>query len=406
MPDSPKRIVVIGGGLAGAKAVEALREKGYDGELTLVADESDLPYERPPLSKDFLQRKAEFDVAIVHPADWYDENKIDLRLGVAAMSIDRDGHEVRLADGSTLNYDKLLLATGARPRQLRVAGGEALRYLRTHHDSEQLRDSFGSGNRVVIIGAGWIGLESAAAARAAGSSVTVIDSAELPLLAVLGPEMGEVYAKLHRDNGVDLRLGASLREVLVDDDGNATGVRLADGSIDADVVLAGIGAAPEESLARLADLRVDNGVLVDASLRSSDPDIYAVGDVANQDHPLLGRLRVEHWANALNQPASAAAAMLGDKSARSDQLPYFYSDQYDTGMEYIGFAPSYDRVVVRGDTDAREFVAFWLDEDRHVRAVMNFNVWDVVDEVRPVIVEQRVVDPDRVADPDVAWADL
>ena len=406
MPDSPNRIVVIGGGLAGAKAVEALREKGYEGELTLVADESDLPYERPPLSKDFLQRKQEFEAAVVHPADWYDEHKIDLRLGVAAMSIDRDAHEVGLADGSTIGYDKLLLATGARPRQLRVPGGEALRYLRTHRDSEQLRDSFGPDRRVVIIGAGWIGLESAAAARAAGSTVTVIDSAELPLLAVLGPEMAEVYAKLHRDNGVDLRLGASLREVLVDDDGQATGVRLADGTIDADVVLAGIGVAPEDSLARLADLRIDNGVLVDGSLRTSDPDIYAVGDVANQDHPLLGRLRVEHWANALNQPATAAAAMLGDSSAKYEELPYFFSDQYDTGMEYLGFAPSYDRVVVRGDTDAREFVTFWLDEERHVRAVMNFNVWDVVDEVRPVILEQRQVDPDRVADPDVAWADL
>jgi NADPH-dependent 2,4-dienoyl-CoA reductase/sulfur reductase-like enzyme len=218
--------------------------------------------------------------------------------------------------------------------------------------------------------------------------------------------MAEVYAKLHRDNGVDLRLGASLREVLVDDDGNATGVRLADGTVDADVVLAGIGIAPEDSLARLADLRIDNGILVDGSLRTSDPDIYAVGDVANHDHPILGRLRVEHWANALNQPAAAAAAMLGDTSARYEELPYFFSDQYDTGMEYLGFAPSYDRVVVRGDTDAREFVAFWLDEDRHVRAVMNVNVWDVVDEVRPVILEERQVDPDRLADPDVAWGDL
>jgi NADPH-dependent 2,4-dienoyl-CoA reductase/sulfur reductase-like enzyme len=406
MPDSPNRIVVIGGGLAGAKAVEALREKGYDGELALVADESDLPYERPPLSKDFLQRKQEFEAAIVHPADWYDEHKIDLRLGVAAMSVDRDAHEVGLADGSTLGYDKLLLATGARPRQLRVPGGEGLRYLRTRRDSEQLRDSFGPDKRVVIIGAGWIGLESAAAARAAGSTVTVLDMAELPLVTVLGPEMGEVYAKLHRDNGVDLRLGASLREVLVDDDGNATGVRLGDGTVDADVVLAGVGVAPEDSLARLADLRIDNGVLVDGSLRTSDPDIYAIGDVANHDHPLLGRLRVEHWANALNQPATAAAAMLGDTSAKYEELPYFFSDQYDTGMEYLGFAPSYDRVVVRGDTDAREFVAFWLDEERHVRAVMNFNVWDVVDEVRPVILEQRQVDPDRIADPNVAWGDL
>jgi NADPH-dependent 2,4-dienoyl-CoA reductase/sulfur reductase-like enzyme len=407
--NTPKRIVVIGGGLAGAKAVEALREQGYDGTLDLVADEPDLPYERPPLSKDYLQGKAEFDSAVVHTAEWYAEHDVTLHRGVAAMSIDRDAHEVTLANETVLPYDRMLLATGAVPRRLDVPGGQAAVYLRTHQDSDVLKAAFAEGTKVVIIGAGWIGLEVAAAARNAGTSVTVIEMADLPLVGVLGPEMGEVFAALQRDHGVDLRLGARLREIVVDDDGRATGVRVDGATIDADIVIAGVGVAPEDSLARLIDLRVDNGVVVDSSLRTSDRDIFAVGDVANHEHPVLGRrIRVEHWANALNQPKTAAAAMLGDSSARYENLPYFFSDQYDLGMEYVGHAPkgSYERVVVRGDTDKREFVAFWLDADNHVLAAMNVNVWDVVDAIKPVIAERRVVDPDRLADASVGYDEL
>jgi NADPH-dependent 2,4-dienoyl-CoA reductase/sulfur reductase-like enzyme len=252
-------------------------------------------------------------------------------------------------------------------------------------------------------------LETAAAARAAGSSVTVVEMADLPLVGVLGPEMAEVFAKLHRDNGVDLRLGAKLKEIELDRDGKIVGVILEDGTIDADVVVVGVGVAPEDSLARSAELDVDNGVLVNASLQTSDPDIYAVGDIANHDHPVLQRrIRVEHWANALNQPATAAAAMLGDTSARYENLPYFFSDQYDLGMEYVGHAPrdGYDRVVVRGDKDAREFVAFWLDSDNHVLAAMNVNVWDVVEAIKPIIAERKVVDPDKLADTSVSYEDV
>jgi 3-phenylpropionate/trans-cinnamate dioxygenase ferredoxin reductase subunit len=409
MPDTPKRIVVIGGGLAGAKAVEALRGEGFDGTLTLIADEPDLPYERPPLSKDYLQGKAEFDKAVVHSAEWYVTHNVDLRQGVAAMSVNAELHQVSLADGTILAYDRLLLATGAIPRKLDLPGGEAVLYLRSHRDSDVLRSSFAEGRRVVIIGAGWIGLEVAAAARNAGADVTVVEAADLPLVGVLGPEMGEVFADLHREHGVDLRLNAELEEIIVDDDGNATGVRLGDETIDADVVIAGIGVAPEDSLARLAGLSVDNGVLVDSSLRTSDRDIWAVGDVANHDHPVLRRrIRVEHWANALNQPAVAASSMLGDSDAKYENLPYFFSDQYDLGMEYVGYAPKdgYDQVVVRGDTGKREFVAFWLDEEKHVLAAMNVNVWDVVDEIKPIITSRQVVDPERLADSDVAYGDL
>jgi 3-phenylpropionate/trans-cinnamate dioxygenase ferredoxin reductase component len=409
MPDTPQRIVVIGGGLAGAKAVEALRGDGYEGSLTLVADEPDLPYERPPLSKDYLQGKAEFDKAIVHPADWYESHKVDLRQGVAAMSVNTDLNQVSLADGTILAYDRLLLATGAIPRHLDVPGADAVRYLRSHHDSDVLRSAFGEGKRVVIIGAGWIGLEVAAAARNAGAEVTVVEMADLPLVGVLGPEMAEVFADLHREHGVDLRLGAKLTEIVVDDNGAATGVKLDDETIDADIVIAGVGVAPEDSLARMAGLNVDNGILVDASLRTSNHDIWAVGDVANHDHPLLRRrIRVEHWANALNQPAVAAASMLGNSDAKYENLPYFFSDQYDLGMEYVGYVPKdgYDQVVVRGDIGKREFVAFWLDDEKRILAAMNVNVWDVVDAIKPIIASRQVVDPERLADNSVDYGDV
>jgi NADPH-dependent 2,4-dienoyl-CoA reductase/sulfur reductase-like enzyme len=409
MPKNPERIVVIGGGLAAAKTVEALRDQGYEGRLDLVTDEADLPYERPPLSKDYLQGKAAFEKAVVHDEQWYADNNVTLHRGVAAMSLDAERHQVELSDRNILGYDKLVLATGAIPRKLQLPGADAALYLRSHHDSDVLKAAFGEDVRVVIIGAGWIGLETAAAAKAAGSTVTVLEAAELPLLGVLGKDMAEVFAQLHRDNDVDLKLGVKISEIVLDDDGKPKAVKLDDDtSIDADVVIAGVGIAPEDSLARMAELRVDNGVLVNASLRTSDDDIYAVGDVANHEHPLVGRIRVEHWANALNQPAVAVKALLGDASARYDNLPYFFSDQFDLGMEYVGYAPrdSYKKVLVRGDTAKREFVAFWVDDENHVLAAMNVNVWDVVDALKPIIAEKRVVDPDKLTDRSVDWSDV
>jgi len=409
MPESPSRIVVIGGGLAAAKTVEALRSEGYEGKLDLVTDEADLPYERPPLSKEYLQGKAEFDKAVAHDEKWYADHDITLHRRTAAMAIDRERHEIELSDTDILRYDKLVLATGAVPRKLGLPGADALKYLRTHHDSDVLKQAFGPDKNVVIIGAGWIGLETAAAAKNAGANVTVLEAAELPLLAVLGPAMAEVFAQLHRDNGIDLRLGVKISEIVLDDDGNAKAVKLDDDTtLDADLVIAGVGVAPEDSLARMAGLDIDNGVLVNSSLRTSDHDIYAVGDVANHDHPLIGRVRVEHWANALNQPAIAAKALLGNSGARYDNLPYFFTDQFDLGMEYVGHVPrdSNPRVVVRGDTGKREFVALWLDDENHVLAAMNVNVWDVVDVLKPIIAERRVVDPDKLADSSVDWADV
>ncbi|HEX5088514.1 MAG TPA: FAD-dependent oxidoreductase [Nocardioides sp.] len=390
MAEGPDSVVIVGGGLAGAKTAEALREQGYTGSVTLLAAEDELPYERPPLSKGYLMGKDEFDKAVVHPEEWYAEHDVDLRRGVRATAIDRAAHEVELDDGSRLPYGALVLATGSEPRALPVPGAEPLT-LRTHADSDRIKATFGAGKRLAVIGGGWIGLEVAAAAREAGTDVTLVEAAAQPLLGVLGPEMGSVFADLHREHGVDLRLGST----------DLSG-------LEADAVVVGVGVRPRTELAEAAGLDVDNGVLVDASLRTSDPDVYAVGDIANHDHPVLGRrVRVEHWANALNQPATAAAAILGG-SAAYDRLPYFFSDQYDLGMEYVGHATRDDtaRVVTRGEVEKREFVAFWLDDQDRILAAMNVNVWDVPDEVRPLIVNRTVVDVDRLSDPDTPLADV
>jgi 3-phenylpropionate/trans-cinnamate dioxygenase ferredoxin reductase subunit len=393
--------VIAGGGLAGAKAAETLRAEGFDGPVVLIGEETERPYERPTLSKEYLQGKAERETIFVHPQAWYADNTVELRLGSPVTGIDRAAHEVTLADGSRVGYAKLLLATGSAPRLLTVPGADAdgVLYLRRVGDSDQIRSAFQTASRVAVIGAGWIGLEATAAARAAGAEVTVLETAELPLLRVLGREVAQVFADLHRQHGVDLRFGVGVEEISVTG-GRASGVRLADGSqVDADVVIVGVGITPNSQLAEAAGLETGNGVTVDAGLRSSDPDIFAAGDVANAFHPLLGRhIRVEHWANALNQPQAAARAMLG-QDVSYDRVPYFYTDQYDLGMEYAGYVEpgGYDQVVFRGDKDKREFVAFWLAGGR-VLAGMNVNVWDVNDAIQDLVRGGQPVDPARLAD--------
>ncbi|HEU5160351.1 MAG TPA: FAD-dependent oxidoreductase [Streptosporangiaceae bacterium] len=400
---APATFVIAGGGLAAAKAAEALRAEGFDGRIVVIGAEPHLPYERPPLSKDYLLGTSERDKIFVHDAAWYRDNEIDLRRGITVTGIDRAAREVSLSDGAKVGYDKLLLATGATPRRLTVPGHDrdTVLYLRTVDDSERLGGTLAAANRIVVIGGGWIGLETAAAARAADVEVTVIENQRQPLWGTLGPKIGAVFADLHRDHGVDLRLGARLTEV------TATGVRLEDGThVDADAVVAGIGAIPNTDLAAAAGLVVGNGIETAADLRTSDPDIFAVGDVAGAYHPLLGRhIRVEHWANALNQPAVAARGMLG-RPAVYDRLPYFFTDQYDLGMEYTGYVPpgQNDDVVVRGDLAGREFIAFWLrhqgDHDT-VIAAMNVNIWDVTDRLGALIQSESPVDRDKLVDPAV-----
>lgn len=403
-----ERFLVVGAGLAGAKAAQTLREQGFQGAIVLVGAENERPYERPPLSKGYLQGSTEREKIFVHPPGWYDEQDVELHLGVPAVALDPAGHEVTLADGRRMNYTKLLLATGCTPRPLPLPGAELERvfYLRRLADSDRIRTVLSAAERMVLIGAGWIGLEVAAAARAAGVTVTVLESGRLPLLRVLGPEAAQVFADLHRDHGVDLRCGVG--PVAITGVRRAEGVLLGDGSrIAADAVVVGIGVTPDTDLARTGGLQVGDGVVVDARLRSSQPDIFAAGDVANAWHPVLGeRLRVEHWANALHQGQTAAMAMLG-RDVVHDRLPYFYTDQYDLGMEYTGHvgAGGYDRVVFRGAPASREFIAFWLRADR-VLAGMNVNVWGVSDTIAALVRRGKQLDVGRLTDPQIPLAAL
>jgi 3-phenylpropionate/trans-cinnamate dioxygenase ferredoxin reductase subunit len=401
--------VIIGASLAGAKAAQTLREEGFTGRLVLVGAETERPYERPPLTKGFLLGKEAQEKAYVHDEGWYTDHNVELLLGVAAVGIDRSAHEVRLADGGTLSYDRLLLTTGASPRRLSAPGADlgGLYYIRTMRDSTALRDAIRPGDkRVVVVGAGWIGLETAAAAREYGNEVTIVEPEAAPLYRHLGPELGGSFADLHRDHGVEMLLGEGVSAI--SGSGRLTGVVTSgDRELPADLVIVGIGVVPNTGLAEAAGLEVNNGIVVDESLRTSDPDIYAAGDVANFQHPLLGkRIRVEHWANALNGGPAAARAMLGQKVAY-DRIPYFFTDQYELGMETSGVSipGEYDEVVYRGDVKSLEYVAFWLSGGRVV-AGMNVNVWDVTDEIQALIRSGHPVDKTRLADPKVPLSDL
>jgi len=402
--------VIVGASLAGAKAAETLRAEGFAGRLVLIGDETERPYERPPLSKGYLLGKEERAKIFVPDEGWYGEPGVELVLGRRVTELDRAAHEVRYEDGERLGYTKLLLTTGASPRRLDLPGADLDRvlYLRRVEDSERLRAAISSGGRVVVIGAGWIGMETAAAAREQGAEVTIVEPQQQPLLSTMGAQIGAVFAGLHRKHGVDLRLGSGVRE-LRGAGGRVSGV-VTDGGdeIPADIVIAGIGAVPATGLAEDAGLSVDNGVLVDQALRTEDPDVFAAGDVANPFHPFYGtRIRVEHWANALNGGPAAARSMLGQEVVY-DRLPYFFTDQYELGMEYAGwFAPGgYDSVVTRGDVEGLAFWAFWLSGGRVV-AGMHVNQWDDgIGGVQELIKSAGPVDEARLADPAVPLAEL
>lgn len=402
---SDQIFVIVGASLAGAKAAETLREEGFTGRVVLVGEEAERPYERPPLSKGLLLGKDDKQKIYVHDEDWYDKHSVELWLRRRAASLHRDSRELELDDGERIHYTKLLLTTGASARRLDVPGFhlDGVLYLRRVEDSERLRQVLRGAGPVVVVGAGWIGLEVAAAARQLDCQVTVIEPRPTPLSAALGPEMGGYFADLHRRYGVDLRLGSGVSE-LRGDAGRVTAVLTDDGTqIPAEVVIVGVGATPNTELAEQAGLPVDNGVLVDQSLRTDDPDVYAAGDVANAVHPLYEqRLRVEHWGNALHQGSAAAKAMLG-RHVAYDRIPYFFTDQYEVGMEFTGWFPpgGYDTVLTRGDAEGNAFYAFWLADDRLV-AGMHVNLWD--DGIRPVqelVRSGKAVDSRRLADPSV-----
>jgi 3-phenylpropionate/trans-cinnamate dioxygenase ferredoxin reductase subunit len=403
---SKQTFVIVGASLAGAKAAQELRERGFDGHIVLIGAESERPYERPPLTKDYLRGESEREKAYVHRAEFYGEQDIELVTGATVAAIDPDGSRVTLDGGRVVDYDKLLLTTGAEPRRIEVLGAEldGIYYLRTLDDCDALRARIEDSGRVVVVGAGWIGSEFAASARQRGLEVTVIDPLALPNERIFGAEIGAFYRDVHAQHGVDMLLGQGVEAF--EGDGAVARVRTAAGKVvECDFAVVGVGIAPRTGLAGDAGLAIDNGVVANERLETSVPGIFAAGDVVNAWHPFFEqRIRVEHWANALNQGPAAARAMLGE-DVRYDRIPYFFSDQYDVGMEYSGYATSWDEVVFRGDREGGEFIAFWLRDGRVVGG-MNVNVWDVNEHVQALIRSRQPVDASALRDSDTPLESL
>jgi len=395
---SKQTFVIVGASLAGAKAAEELRDRGFDGRVVLIGTEPERPYERPPLTKEYLRGESEREKAYVHPADFYAEHDIELETSTTVTAIDPQASRVTLGDGQELAYDRLLLTTGAEPRRIEVPGAalEGIHYLRTLADCDVLRAQLVDGARVAVIGAGWIGSEFAASARQRGLNVTVIDPLQLPYERILGPEIGAFYRDVHLQHGVEMLLDHGVDAF--EGDGTVSRVLTSVGDVvECDFVVVGVGIAPRTGLAADAGLEVDNGVITNQHLQTSAPGIFAAGDVVNAWHPFYEeRVRVEHWANALNQGPAAARSMLGEDESY-DRIPYFYSDQYDVGMEYSGYAKNWDEVVFRGDREGGEFIAFWL-RDGLVVGGMNVNVWDVNQHVQALIRSRRPVDVRALTD--------
>lgn len=394
---SIERIVIVGSGGAGTKAAESLRKRGYDGSLTLVTADPHPPYARPPLSKAYLRGELALEKFFLALPD-----ELDLRVSTTVAEIGED--EVVLDSGERLGYDRLLLATGSEPRRLPGTDLAGIHYLRNVENSEAIRRDAQAGRRAVVIGAGFIGSEVAASLRQLGLDVTVVEAGRLPLEHVFGPEIGEFYRDLHVAEGVEVLTSAKLDGF--EGDGSVQAARLEDGTtLEADLVVVGIGVTPRTELAEAAGLEVDKGVLVSERLETSKPGIYAAGDIANAEHPFYGtRVRVEHWFNSANQGPVAAANMLGEDESY-DRIPYFYSDQFDTKMEYSGYAPEWDEVVFRGDPESRTFMAFWLQDDR-VLAGMSVNVPDTTEPVEALIRSRKAVDRARLLDPDTPLESL
>ena len=403
---SEQSFVIVGASLAGAKAAETLRSEGFEGRLVLIGEETEHPYERPMLSKEYLRGDKPAAKLYVHDEAFYADNDIELLTGTHVASLDPGAHEVTLQDGSRIPYSRMLLSTGAIPRRLSLPGADlpGVRYLRTMGDSDALRAAITAASRVVVIGSGWIGSEVAASARQLGAEVAIVGPDAVPLERVLGPEVGGVYRELHAENGVELHLSTKVMAIVGGD--AAQGVRTMDGAVvEGDLVVVGVGATPRDELARDAGLTLENGIVVDELLRTSAPDVFAAGDVAATWNPMYNkRIRLEHWANALNQGQTAARNMLGLGTAYA-KLPYFYSDQFDLGMEYNGYASDWDRVVLRGDAAGREFLAFWLKDGR-VLAGMNANIWDQGDDIKALVRAGAGIDVGHLADASIPLADL
>ncbi len=401
-----RTFAIVGASLAGAKAAETLRLEGFEGRVVLLGEEPQRPYERPPLSKDYLRGEAGTDKVFVHSDVFYDDNDIDLRLSTRVEALDLQNGEVVLSSGERLGYDAVLLATGSTPRRLSVPGADlaGVHYLRSLEDADHLRTALRGGGRVVVIGGGWIGCEVAASARQLGADVALVEVGELPLQRVLGSELGRFYRDIHVERGIELHLGVAVESLR----GGSTveEVSLADGvALSADVVVVGVGVVPRVELAEAGGLAMDNGIVTDEHLSTSVPGVFSAGDVANAWHPLLGRhVRLEHWSSALNQGPAAAKNMLGVPTPYT-RIPYFFSDQFEIGMEYSGYATDWDEVLFRGDPASRAFIAFWVKDGR-VTAGMNVNVWDVAEPIAALVASGRQVDSALLTNPDVDLVDL
>jgi NADPH-dependent 2,4-dienoyl-CoA reductase/sulfur reductase-like enzyme len=413
-------VLIVGGGLAGATAAHTLRAEGFAGTITLVCQEDHYPYLRPPLSKGFLAGREDEASLLPYTADDYTRNGIELLQGDAAVAIDRASATVTLAQGRVLGYGQLLLATGASPRVLDIPGVDlpGVHYLRTLEDSRNLRAALSrpvpgqEGRRVVLVGSGWIGMEVAATARTLGADVTVLGGDKVPLAAAIGPELGTVFMERHKEAGVKFRTETTITEI-IERNGAAAGVTTGSGEfLPADLVVVAVGVTPNTGLAEASGLTIHNGILTDGSLRTEDQRIFAAGDVANAFHPVTGgHLRSEHWANAINSGKVAARTMMG-KAAQLDAVPYFYTDQFDLGMEYSGYsaATSNAKMVLRGDPASRKFLAFWLIPVSSTRgrvvAGMSVNIWDVQDDIKSLITSRNEVQTLQLSDPDIPLSEL
>ncbi|MET1231515.1 MAG: FAD-dependent oxidoreductase [Candidatus Limnocylindrales bacterium] len=397
---SERTIVIVGAGLGAARAAVNLRKEGFDGRIVMLAEEDEQPYERPPLSKDYLRGTKGRDDARVKSAEAWVADRTEVLTGTKATALDLRSREVETADGQTFGFWRLLLATGSEARPLTVPGADlpGVLTLRTFDDADTIRAAALEAGAVAVIGGGWIGAEVAASLRQLDVDVTMIMSGSLPLERVLGPEIGTIYRDLHQEHGVHIVPDAKVEAVV--GQGAAAGLRLADGSlVAATVIVAGVGARPRDELARAAGLTVSDGVEVDEFLRTSEPDVFAIGDLAAAWHPLLdARVRVEHWDTARRHGIAVAKSML-DAGTPYRKAPYFYSDQYDFDMEYVGHPSHWDRLLFRGEPASGSFCAFWLDGQRVV-AGLNARVPGVSPTIAKLIESSVQIDPSALADTD------
>ncbi|MGH2709963.1 MAG: NAD(P)/FAD-dependent oxidoreductase [Actinomycetota bacterium] len=391
-----RTFVIVGAGLAGAAATAGLREQGFDGRLLMIGSEPHLPYERPPLSKEYLRGEQD-QPTYARPEEWYSENRVEVRLSTKVAKLDPSGPAVELEGGERIDADAVLLATGGSPRRLPDAPEEGVLYLRTLEDSDRIRKVLG-GERLVVIGAGFIGAEVAASARSKGVEVTVLEMAPVPLQRALGDDVGRIYGQIHREQGVDLRTEEGVERIESAAGGVVVHTTKGD-TIEAEAVVVGVGIGPNAELAESAGLAVSNGVDVDAACRTSAPGVFACGDVANHDHPLFGRIRTEHFDNALKMGSHVAGSMLG-REYPFDDAHWFWSDQYDVNLQYAGFAMKWDQVVTRGSLEKRDGVAFYLNEGV-LLAVLGLNRGRDVRRAMKLISAQAKPGPAALEDEDV-----